>query len=197
LARPLIVAIGGTTRPGSSSEKVLHVAASMAASRGADVKVIAGSLLSQIPIFEPGAVGENPAVRELISAVRDADGIIIATPGYHGSLSGMIKNALDALEELRGDRRPYFDGRAVGTIVVADGGQAGGTALTSLRIIVHALRGWPTPIGLSLNGFGGGLFKDDGGLADPKCSAQLQAMVDQVIDFARSRAEASQAALTV
>jgi len=57
---------------------------------------------------------------------------------YHGSLSGLIKNALDSLEPLRDDVRPYLDGRAVGCIVVADGWQACGSALASLRGIVHA-----------------------------------------------------------
>lgn len=186
--RPLIVAIGGTTRPMSSSAKVLRIVAKMAEERGADVKVIDGAWLARIPIFEPGSPPACDEARELISAVREADGLIIATPGYHGSISGMIKNALDALEELRADPRPYFDGRAVGSIVVADGGQAGGTALMSLRTIIHALRGWPTPIGVSLNGYGGGLFDEAGDLADHKCRSQLGAMIDQVIEFARSRA---------
>ena len=84
---------------------------------------------------------------QLIEAVREADAIIIATPGYHGGVSGLVKNALDTLEELRADDRPYLDGRAVGCIVTAYGWQAAGSVLTSLRSIVHALRGWPTPFG--------------------------------------------------
>ena len=83
---------------------------------------------------------------EFVEAVRAADGLVIATPGYHGPVSGLIKNALDALDGLRDDERPYLEGRAVGCIVTADGWQACGTALASLRTIVHALRGWPTPV---------------------------------------------------
>jgi FMN reductase len=83
--------------------------------------------------------------------VRRADGIVIASPGYHGGVSGLVKNALDWVEELRADERPYFDGRPVGLIVVADGWQATVTTLVSLRSIVHALRGWPTPLGVAIN----------------------------------------------
>jgi FMN reductase len=83
--------------------------------------------------------------------VRHADALIIATPGYHGGVSGLVKNALDTLEELRGDARPYLDGRAVGCIVTAYGWQAAGSVLLSLRSIVHALRGWPTPFGAGIN----------------------------------------------
>ena len=43
-----------------------------------------------------------------------SDGLIIATPSYHGGVSGMIKNALDYIEALRDDARPYLHGRAVG-----------------------------------------------------------------------------------
>ncbi len=76
---------------------------------------------------------------------------MIASPGYHGGVSGLVKNAIDWVEELRADERPYFDGRPVGLIVVADGWQATITTLSSLRSIVHALRGWPTPLGVAIN----------------------------------------------
>ena len=65
--------------------------------------------------------------------------------------SGLVKNALDHLEELRTAERPYLEGRPVGCIVIADGVQAVGTTLSSLRSIVHALRGWPTPFGLAMD----------------------------------------------
>ena len=51
-------------------------------------------------------------------------GVVIATPSYHGGISGLVKNAIDFVEDMRDDERPYLDGRAVGCIVVADGPQA-------------------------------------------------------------------------
>ena len=108
----------------------------------------------------------------LVDAVRAADGVIIASPGYHGSISGLVKNGLDGLEDLRDDVRPYLDGRAVGLIVAADGAQAAGATLSTLRNIVHALRGWPTPLGVVLTG----------GEADAE---RLSLMVGQVVGFAR------------
>ena len=59
---------------------------------------------------------ENPArtdgAREFAEELRQADGIIVASPGYHGSVSGLVKNALDYVEDLRDDERSYFDGLA-------------------------------------------------------------------------------------
>ena len=90
-------------------------------------------------------------VAPLIDPVRAADCVVIGTPGYHGGMSGLVKNALDHLELLRDDDRPYLDGRAVGVIVTAAGWQACGTALVSVRSAIHALRGWPTPFGVTVN----------------------------------------------
>ena len=74
----------------------------------------------------------------------------------------------------------------MGCIVVADGWQAGGTALSALRTIVHALRGWPTPLGLTLNPSAGPLFDDKGEFADERDARQIEMMTAQVIDFARA-----------
>jgi FMN reductase len=183
--RPLIVGIGGTVRSPSSSERVLSAALSAAEAVGARTQLFGGEILSRLPIYNPADPGESPARAALVEAVRQADGIIVATPGYHGSVSGLIKNALDSLEPLNGDARPYLDGRAVGCVVVADGWQACGSALASLRAIVHALRGWPTPLGATVNS---ALkpFDDAGALTDPRDIWQVETVARQVVDFARA-----------
>ena len=119
--------------------------------------------------------------------VRAADGIVIASPGYHGSISGVIKNALDSLEVLREDARPYLTDRAVGCIITADGWQAAGTTLTTLRSIIHALRGWPTPFGAALNATSG-LFDAEGACIEAKDAWQLATVGEQVLDFANMKA---------
>jgi FMN reductase len=154
---------------------------------GARTRLFRGSLLARLPIYDPTLTEESRELKEVLAAIRKADGILISTPGYHGSVSGLIKNALDSLDRLRDDGRPYFDGRAVGCIVTADGWQAGGTVLAALRTIVHALRGWPTPLGVAFNPSAGALFDDAGEFRDERDARQIEAMVRQVVDFARSR----------
>ena len=185
--RPLIVGIGGTTRPGSSSERALVVALRSAQEAGAETRLLGGEFLARLPIFNPGEREPTPEQAELAAAVRAADGLIVASPGYHGSISGVIKNALDTLEALRGDDRPYLTDRAVGCIITADGWQAAGTTLTALRSIVHALRGWPTPFGAALNA-ASGLFDADGACIEAKDAWQLATVAEQVLDFARMKA---------
>jgi FMN reductase len=128
----------------------------------------------------------SPELQVMLDAVRDADGVLISTPGYHGSVSGLVKNALDALEASRGEARPYLDGRAVGCIVTADGWQAAGTTLSALRDVVHALRGWPTPLGVTLNPSAGKLFDETGEFRDERDARQVEMLAGQVVDFARA-----------
>lgn len=179
---PFIVGIGGTTRAGSSSELVLRGALAEAAKLGARTQIFAGPDL-MLPLYAPEDPSRDPRAKELIEALRRADGIIIASPGYHGSISGMVKNALDYIEDLRADERVYLDGRAVGCIACAYGWQATGSVLAALRSIVHALRGWPTPLGIAVNSTGK-LFDDEGACTDAPLSGQMKVLAEQVVSFA-------------
>jgi FMN reductase len=147
---PLIVGLGGTLRPGSSSESALRVALAAAEVAGARTQVFGAEALAVLPMYDPTRPA-SPVAHRLLSALREADGVIIASPGYHGSISGLVKNALDYVEELREDIRPYLSGRSVGCVTPAYGWQAAVTTLQALRTIVHALRGWPTPFGVAIN----------------------------------------------
>lgn len=186
-ARPLIIGLGGTIRPGSTTERALLVALRAAEARGAETKLLGGEFLARLPIFDPRPGGPTAEQGELAQAIRAADGLIVASPGYHGSISGVIKNALDTLELTRNDASPYLQGKPVGTIITADGWQAAGTTLMALRAIIHALRGWPTPFGAALNA-GGRLFDEAGECCDPKDAGQLAMVAHQVMDFAQMRA---------
>lgn len=198
--RPVIVALGGSTRAFSTSEAALRIAADGASAAGADVEVLGGSDL-MLPIYDPDASMRVPQAEHLLDLVRRADGLIVVSPGYHGGLSGLVKNALDYLEELRDEpdtggsagspghgRGPYLHGRAVGCIAVAHGWQAAVGTLHQLRQVVHALRGWPTPFGAVVN-------SSEVRLDDPAASSvsgsaaveQLHLVGQQVAEFAYMR----------
>ena len=144
-----IVGIGGTMRQGSGSEMALRYALQAAKEIGASTELFSGPDLA-LPHYDPGRKLDHPIVTRLISELSRADGLIVASPGYHGSISGLLKNVFDYMEEMRTDTRVYLEGRAVGCIVVANGSQALGSTLAAVRSIVHALRGWPTPYAATL-----------------------------------------------
>jgi FMN reductase len=137
-----------------------------------------------LPMYNPGQTPNTPEAERLIDLYRRCDGIVIASPAYHGSLSGLVKNALDYAEELRASERVYFDGVAIGLIACAAGWQATGQTLAALRSIAHALRGWPTPMGAALN-TSTKLFDDAGQCTDLSSRFQLETVGQQVVRFSR------------
>lgn len=183
---PLILGIGGTARANSTSEKAVRVALAAAERMGARTRLIDGPHLVRLPLYAPDRSERTDDELALVEAARGCHGIIVSTPGYHGSLSGPIKNALDLLEDTSRDARVYLDGCAFGAIVTAFGWMAGGTTLVTLRSIAHALRAWPTPYGAALNA-SSPLFESDGSCIDAKIEAQLAIVAQQVVDFARWR----------
>jgi FMN reductase len=181
-----IVGIGGTNRADSSSERALRLALGHAELAGAEVRILAGRDID-LPSYNPGDARRCAEVTAMVAALRGADGIILASPGYHGSMSGLIKNALDYVEDMRDDPLPYFEGRAVGLIACAAGNQAVGTTLTAMRSVVHALRGWPTPLAVGVNTTM--LAADGKGAFDDRTvDEQLAVLARQVVEFARMRA---------
>jgi FMN reductase len=183
--KPFIVGIGGTASPASSTEQALALALASAERAGATVKMFGGELLAALPQYLTDGTATSAEGKALVEAVRAADGLIVASPGYHGSISGMVKNAIDYLEETAKDQRVYLDGVPVGLIATAYGWQATGSTLATLRSIVHALRGWPTPLGAAIN-TSGRIFHD-GACSDKGASAQLDLVGRQVYEFARLR----------
>lgn len=179
--KPLIVGLGGTLRPGSSTERVLRACLDAAERRGAEIRCLAGPDLD-LPHYLPGRPLAEPA-RRLVDLLRASDGLVIVSPGYHGSVSGMVKNALDYIEEMRGDDPPYLERRAVGCIAAAAGWQAAVNAMAALRDVVHALRGWPTPMGIAINSEEP-LFAGEGGTCEATVAARLAVVADQVVGFA-------------
>ena len=150
MVKPYIVGIGGTVRSNSSTERAVSLALECVRREGAEVRLISGKEL-ELPLYNPDSIDRTDLAKQLVEEVRRADGLIVATPGYHGGISGLVKKALDYLEDLRADALPYLEGKAVGCIVTAAGWQGATGTLISLRSVVHALRGWPTPLGICIN----------------------------------------------
>jgi len=178
---PFIVGIGGTTRPGSSTESALRVALRHAETLGAETLLFGGEALAALEGYSPEQASRSEGQRAIVEAVRQADAVIFASPGYHGGVSGLVKNAIDLLEDLRADERVYLDGMPVGCIVTAAGWQGCNTTLGAMRSIVHALRGWPTPLGVTLNTAGVKLFDATGECTDEQVAASLRMLAEQVV----------------
>ncbi|OYY79721.1 MAG: FMN reductase [Sphingomonas sp. 28-62-20] len=180
---PLVVGIGGTIGGVASTERALRIALDSAAREGFRTRLFGGEDMARLPLYNPKATERTPYERDFVETMRDASALIIASPGYHGSISGVVKNALDLLEETAGDSRPYLADMPVGLIATAYGWQATGSTIAALRSIVHALRGWPTPFAAAIN-TQITKFDDEGGASDPVVVDQLALVGRQVARFA-------------
>lgn len=88
--------------------------------------------------------GILPEIQRFRDRLREADGVIIGTPEYHGSFSGVLKNALD----LTGFAE--WEGKMIALVGVSGGRMGAHNALNSLRDIGRSLHAWVIPEQVSI-----------------------------------------------
>ena len=184
--RPFIVGFGGTTRAHSSSERLVATVLAEIEALGGQTVLFGGEKLAALPHYAPEHPQRTAGQAEFIEAIRRADGIVIGSPSYHGGISGLVKNAIDLVADLQKDRRVFFDGRPVGLIVAAGGWQGAGATLSAMRDMVHALRGWPTPMGVAVNSGGQLIFDADGNVIDAGTREAISTQAAHIFAFARA-----------
>lgn len=92
MSKPKILGLSGSLRSGSFNTTVLNTLAEALGDK-ADMSV---ATLNDIPLYDQDAEDPPPAsVAALRDAMRAADAIIIASPEYNHSTSGVLKNGLD------------------------------------------------------------------------------------------------------
>jgi FMN reductase len=172
-----IVGIGGSLRPKASSYQALAVAIQRVQALGASTEILD---LRQMQL--PFCTGDDeypgyPDVVRLRETVQEADGLILATPEYHGSISGVMKNALDLMSF------DHLSGKVTGLISVL-GGPSNSNALNDLRVILRWVHGWVIPeqiaIGQSWKAFG-----EDGKLLDEKLSKRFDQFAESLVENTR------------
>lgn len=172
-----IVGIAGSLRPDSYSHKALAIAAERVGALGAEVEILDLRSLN-LPFCDGGDdYSDYPDVARLQQAFRQADGIILATPEYHGSVSGVLKNALDLMgfEE--------FTDKVVGNISVL-GGQPNSNALNDLRTILRWVHAWVIPEQVAI-GQAWKAFDANGSLTDESLSKRFDAFAKSLVDNTR------------
>lgn len=172
-----IVGIGGSLRPNSSSQMALSLAVQRVAALGAEVEVLDLRTM-QLPFCN----GEDdypgyPDVERLRNTVKQADGLILATPEYHGSVSGVLKNALDLMDF------EQLDSKVTGLISVL-GGQSNSNALNDLRVIMRWVHAWVIPEQIAI-GQAWKAFDPDGKILDEKLSQRFDQFAQSLVENTR------------
>jgi FMN reductase len=172
-----IAGISGSLRAGSYTRRAVECALQAAAETGAETRLI--DLSDYNLVFRAGKDETSyPDVVRLRSEVKQAEGIILGTPEYHGSLSGVLKNALDLIGF------DEFEGKMIGLVGVSGGRMGAFDALNTLRNIGRALHAWVIPEQASVPE-AWKVFTADGKIADPQMEERLKEVGRQVARFAR------------
>jgi FMN reductase len=181
-ARPVrILGIGGTTVDRSRTLLALATALDLATKTGAETRLVPIHALD-LPLFNPSWPLERypSSLPWLLDEVRAADGLILCSPTYHGTVSGAVKNTLDSLIFLGQDQPPYLGGKPVG--LMAYGGLTAMGVLDALHHCVRGLKGViaPTQVAIHPSTFDG----ETNAITEARLLVRLATMVDEVVDLA-------------
>jgi FMN reductase len=188
--RPIrILGIGGGSTLGQSISRVaLDTTLRIAADAGALV-TMADVRAMELPVYAGDRPFEDypPSLPWLLDEVRAADGYILCSPTFHGTVSGGVKNALDMLEYMRNDppATRYFAGKPVALVALGGGADGGGAwnVLNALHHSARALKGISVPTVVAIPN--GAIDRETRTLQDDAVRARLAKMATELIDLAR------------
>lgn len=189
MARPELLLLAGGIRAGSLNEKLIGCAAAAARDRGLPATRL--SLADyRLPLFgaEALSIDEVPDALALKAMFRRHDAVIIASPEHNGSVTAMLKNALDWISCPSEGEKPQTYGafrRKPFALLSASSSPFGGLrGLSQLRHILASVQALVLPEQLSVP-HAHAAFDASGNLADPFHRTLLGELVEAVAGAAR------------
>jgi NAD(P)H-dependent FMN reductase len=168
-----VAAVPGSLRTESYTRLALDRALDAAEATGADTELL-DLRAFDLPPLDPDVDGQGDAAA-FTRRVREADAVLLGSPMYHGSYSGVLKNALDhcGFDE--------FEGKTVGLLGVA-GGAFPITALEHLRSVCRALDAWVLPHQAAIPRASAAF--EDGRLVDDTLAARVDTLGRRIVEYA-------------
>src|SRR3989442_12866248 len=165
-----ILGVGSSLREGSSSTAMLKIALDFVKNHGAETRLL-DLKQTNLPLYDPNENQSGMELRKVEEDVEWADAFILATPDYHGSMSGTMKNFLDYFWS-------EFAGKTFGYICASH--EKGLTVMDQMRTAVRQCYGWSVPYGIAVNG------EDDlenGKIANPKLKSRLEMLARDLVVY--------------
>jgi NAD(P)H-dependent FMN reductase len=172
MERPLrVLGVSGSLRQHSKTALALRLFLDFVAKQGAEERML--DLRSvELPMYRPDREAPSEAQRDITADVEWADAFVLATPDYHGSMSGAMKNFLDYhWEELAGKVFGY----------ICSSHEKGLTVMDQMRTVVRQCYGWSMPYGVAFDGradFGAGTT-----LQNPRVEQRLKMMARDLVVY--------------
>ena len=164
-----ILAISGSTK--TISTNALYITA-ISRLLGRAFEVTNFSSIVVIPHFNPDLDQKNPpqAVKELRSALKKADGIIISTPEYAMGLPGSLKNLLDWTVSTAS-----FSGKPVLALVASTQGEKAYQSIIDILTVIEAR------VSPQLISFAKAKINNQGAITDKETLTALKSTIDSFV----------------
>lgn len=179
-----IVALAGSLRRESYNQKIVNQAAHFAKQAGAEVEIITLRELT-IPLFDEDIEQQGtPAdVQFLKEKLRAADGILLASPEYNGSITAPLKNAIDWASRTEVDAQPAFSNKVVALFAASPGGLGGLRGLNHVRDILSSIGSLVLAEQLAIPAVHT-IFDDKNQLSDSNTAEKISSLTHQLISVA-------------
>jgi azobenzene reductase len=139
-SKPNVLGVGSSMRQRSYSTAALKIILEKVTGNDAETKLLDLQKI-RLPMLY-SLEDDTEEIVQVTELVKWADAFILATPDYHGSMSGSIKNFLDYFWW-------EFAGKTFGYIVASH--EKGLTVMDQMRTAVRQCYGWSMPYGISIN----------------------------------------------
>jgi NAD(P)H-dependent FMN reductase len=136
-----ILAFAGSTRTGSFNKQLIRVAAEGARATGAEVTLVDLRDLA-LPLFDGDLEADHglpEGAKRFKNLLRENHGLLIASPEYNSSITGVLKNAIDWASREESDDEPplvAFRGKVAALMSASPGALGGLRGLIHLRAIL-------------------------------------------------------------
>lgn len=187
MASPRLIVFAGSARRDSWNKKLAAAAGAMAREAGAEVTAI--DLADYpMPIMDEdteAAEGLPANALKLKDLFKAHDGFLVSCPEYNGSITPLLKNAIDWLSRPRdGEARlACFDGKVAGLFGASPGGLGGLRGLVHVRAILSGIGTHVVPTQFAL-GAAHEAFGPDGSLANEGKAAAVRQVVASTVEMA-------------
>lgn len=191
---PRILALSGSQRRGSWNSLLVRTAAAGAEAAGAAITVLDWTDYA-LPLYDPDHEREHglpDAVLRLKALLKDHHGFLVASPEYNGSLTPLLKNAIDWASRPAPGEAPMacYKGKVVGLMSTSPGVFGGVTGLVHLRAILSRLGALVIPEQYPV-GESGKLFDESGAMRDPKLRAIAEGIGSRTVAVVKAWPDAA------
>ena len=175
-----LLGIAGSMRSNSYSFKALEHALKIAKNNyNAEINLF-DLRKNRLPIYEPNLnhdlikTTEKESLQMANALVKWADAIILTSPDYHGSMSGVLKNFLDYFWK-------EFSGKTFGYICASH--EKGLTVMEQMRTAVRQCYGWSMPYGISTSSDD---FDNEGNITNKKTLLRIEMLSRDLVYYGKA-----------